>query len=403
MRTRVIAVVTFALAVALGMCGAAEGANKVAIDIVSPGDTLWAGVPAQIGIFIESNDSLMALQLGFAISSPDGASWIWDAQPGGYGSINHALTIVPGSRADINWDILFNAWEHGMDGVGVDSVLFAGILSQPWMAPGPLEHCFSLHIIPGNVPPRESRTICIDSAFIPPNGDFLFIDNLTNGIVPVFEGPYCFLIKNCQTDTDVDGVCDLTDNCPGLSNPGQEDTDGDGLGDACDNCPITVNVNQSDGDGDGVGDLCDNCLAISNADQADADDDGLGDVCDNCPAAANADQDDVDGDGIGTICDNCPDLANANQLDQDNDGVGNGCDNCPTIANASQEDTDGDDIGDACEGGSGFQCGDVDADGWITLGDAVYLINFIFRGGTPPCLPEGNSGSNPSPAVMERK
>jgi hypothetical protein len=35
-------------------------------------------------------------------------------------------------------------------------------------------------------------------------------------------------------DSDLDGVIDSTDNCPGLSNISQNDLDGDGLGDACD-------------------------------------------------------------------------------------------------------------------------------------------------------------------------
>jgi hypothetical protein len=34
-----------------------------------------------------------------------------------------------------------------------------------------------------------------------------------------------------------------------------------------------------------------------------------------------------------------------------------------------------------------LEAGDTDCDGMIGLGDAVYLLNYIFRGGTDPCCP----------------
>ncbi|SYZ72736.1 exported hypothetical protein [Candidatus Zixiibacteriota bacterium] len=58
-------------------------------------------------------------------------------------------------------------------------------------------------------------------------------------------------------DADGDGVPDVADNCPSVSNPLQEDTDGDGVGDACDNCPTIANPLQEDTDLDGIGDVCD--------------------------------------------------------------------------------------------------------------------------------------------------
>ncbi|MBW1856573.1 MAG: thrombospondin type 3 repeat-containing protein, partial [Deltaproteobacteria bacterium] len=36
-----------------------------------------------------------------------------------------------------------------------------------------------------------------------------------------------------QEDSDGDGIGDVCDNCPNVSNSGQEDKDGDGIGDAC--------------------------------------------------------------------------------------------------------------------------------------------------------------------------
>ena len=110
----------------------------------------------------------------------------------------------------------------------------------------------------------------------------------------------------CDPDDDDDGVPDVNDNCPFVSNPGQEDGDGDGVGDLCDNCPVVPNPGQEDVDGDGVGDECDNCPVVPNSGQEDVDGDGVGDACDNCVAVPNPDQEDSDADGFGDACDPCP-------------------------------------------------------------------------------------------------
>ncbi|MFH1533217.1 MAG: thrombospondin type 3 repeat-containing protein [Pseudomonadota bacterium] len=191
----------------------------------------------------------------------------------------------------------------------------------------------------------------------------------------------------CDDDDDNDGLLDMVDNCPWISNPDQLNSDTDGNGDACDddddedgvldpddNCPLVPNPTQKDTNGNGVGDACDwdndgdgildeddNCPTVANGpnepppegNQADfPDGDGLGNACDL----------DDDGDGVKDVSDNCPWTQNPSQEDTDQDGLGDVCDldddddeildvedNCPVTFNTDQVDTDGDDWGDACD------------------------------------------------------
>ena len=116
----------------------------------------------------------------------------------------------------------------------------------------------------------------------------------------------------CCTDSDGDGTCDATDNCPDTYNPDQNDIDMDGTGDECDDCPNDANKIDPGYCGCGVSDI-------------DSDSDGTPDCNDNCPDVSNPDQNDVDIDDVGDKCDNCPDTYNPNQVDTDGDGIGDEC------------------------------------------------------------------------------
>jgi len=263
-------------------------------------------------------------------------------------------------------------------------------------------------------------------------------------------------------DSDGDGVADTLDNCPTVANSDQLDTDHDGVGDACDNCPTVANPDQRDTDGDGLGDVCDpdidndgilnaadNCPYVANADQINSDTDSLGDACDNCPLVYNPDQWDSDSDGVGDWCDGTvhihpgPILANAyyNRCYylklQSAGGVS------PFTWSFVSGDlpyglsfaggTDGTISGKpiykhtfyftvALRDGSipakvdtaaltltvidptsvTYVCGDGNSDCAVDISDAVYLIAYIFSGGSPPNpLAAGNANCDSAADISD--
>jgi hypothetical protein len=240
------------------------------------------------------------------------------------------------------------------------AVIALNCLAYPGMDASPEPYLlaslwFTLETVDG----IQDQIIELDTTFYAPENTIIFTKNKPNSEAYI---PTVVVLPDevFNYDSDGDGIFDASDNCPLVFNSDQANIDGDVHGDVCDNCPDFANDNQIDTDGDEVGDACDNCPDDTNLDQADSDSDGLGDVCDACPLDPD---NDVDGDGI---CGNI--------------------DNCPITYNPNQQDSDGNGTGDACEGV--FECGDINADGWINVGDAVYLINFIFGHGPPPCQPE---------------
>ena len=250
---------------------------------------------------------------------------------------------------------------------------------------------------------NSSDVAAVIGSFIGPAGS----DTITKGTDSVtttggWDNFVWVIDPSMKADTDNDGVPDVSDNCPNVSNPLQGNTDGDTQGDACDSdddndgitdnspddCPrggaanwgSTQNfddpANSTDWDRDGGKD---------DVEDADIDNDGVETDVDLCPRSSyqpprptwtsdgqtdvdgdgwrDADEDtDDDADGFEDVSDDCPTvfgnstLGEEGCLDNDGDGWSNNFDDCP------------DAFGNSTLGGKNA-CPDMDGDGWADQDD----------------------------------
>ncbi|NOY88141.1 MAG: T9SS type A sorting domain-containing protein [FCB group bacterium] len=153
-------------------------------------DSIQTGVPVVFYIRT-TNDSNYIFGVGtngFRIYSPDSATW--------GGTVPD--TVYPGWSAFWAFGFYLNA--YSVDGAGADTVGFGGIgglSTGPGLPAGFDSVTYSITIGPIDTT-NHGKTICIDSSYYPPAGEWLWgADPPNNGISPNwYATPQCYTIIN---------------------------------------------------------------------------------------------------------------------------------------------------------------------------------------------------------------
>ncbi len=402
-------IIILTLAAAVFMPHGLMAANSVDIEMTCDGqhDTIWvfdeAGnpVPSTFDILIENDVGLGGISLGFKIWTPRQAAWeyrdVSDSFALPISEINY-LSVVPGSRLDPHNEIFdmtgLMVNEYSMDGLDHDTILIGGVSLFGELPPGPLQHMMSIHFkATTNEPICPSQLICIDSAFVPPAGNFVFTDAGGNTFIPEVlweDGGKCWPV---------------IDNYNYYFNNGKVIVEPDTIyaRDAYSAEPetVTVTVGFSCYEAE---DIIDSTVRIRDYDYslAPLSMTSVDPITDYSNSALQMTFDMTD---LILAYDNlfwAPTWRLINVTGAFYDGRYMGMDTYDHVLfiGLTPGDANGDDItnvGDVVKivaylerGGSvpvPWECADADGNGSVQMADAVYLINYIFRHGPPPTHP----------------
>jgi len=186
------------LAVLLLSFGLTNAANRVVVTH-SLGDTIWQGQAGYFIISYENDVKLGGVSNGFEITSTDGVTWTYD-EAGGFpiaaGDLGGAKFVkgIAGSRWMSGLSADGSCWDLG--GTLINNALLpaqfliGGAALGGGLNIGPLQPMLEVHVTAGGMAPLDPvQFLCIDSAFYPPAGSFIFV--ATGSIIPEYIGG-CF-------------------------------------------------------------------------------------------------------------------------------------------------------------------------------------------------------------------
>jgi hypothetical protein len=195
--------------VLLLIAGPASGQGWFTLDHVDgliAADTLSTDVPITFYVRWNNNTgaNIVGCANGFRVYSPDGATWnpiTWLPYVDYSVSPPTLRVLYPGWNTSI-FDYSVDLNPYGVDGVGADTIGFAGVKKYgPGVPIGFNEVVYSISTQVNDA--QHGRTLCLDSCFYPPVNEWLWasdtLDPINPGsgdISPAWGGPYCFKIRD---------------------------------------------------------------------------------------------------------------------------------------------------------------------------------------------------------------
>ncbi len=174
----------------------AMAADNVVIHFNYPSDTIYIGQTNVLEIWLENDDDLEGLSLGFEFGNYVGTIE-WDSTYGSHPPVNQENDAVGA--------LGFHAWTHSMyDLVLPDSLLIGGAYLPPIIPefpPNSLRKCYTLSF---DVPTGEPEgSLCVDNIFVPTAGAWIFDAGMGGAIAPDYHGS----VTSSYNDPDCPAIC----------------------------------------------------------------------------------------------------------------------------------------------------------------------------------------------------
>lgn len=185
------------LLIATVMFAGSAFAQSVGVQVGGEGvigkDSVKAGSPFSLDIFMSNDTVQTGFTLGFKLSGKNGLkkvtpAWSTSMEDSAFNAASN-ISAYNGFQDASVWDFgklmkSVRSW----DGALPDSILVGGIaMNSRW------EPCDMTHYISFNFKSADAGTLCIDSAFIPPSGAWLY-SNGSGSTEPEWGGLYCVTV-----------------------------------------------------------------------------------------------------------------------------------------------------------------------------------------------------------------